>query len=159
MNERLEALQIHQNEIVEQSSSFLEDGSLGELKVSNTSKFIPSILDHTTKSIKFKDLVSKFEANSGPESSLNFSTHKSFDELQKLNKVLKDKIIKLKEKFEGNLGKQTDNDNQYHSLYELTNSNLKRVESLQRDLQDAKLIFKSRSKSNESVHSDESECI
>lgn len=146
MNDRLAALQGDQNKIVEQSSSFLED-SLKELKVSvaSSSKFIPSILDHSSKSIKFQDLVSKFEKSPDLKPSLNTSTHKSFDELQKLNTILKDKIIKLKEKFEGNL--ETDNslrDHQYNSLYKLTNNNLKRVESLQRDLQNAKMIFKSR---------------
>ncbi|KAL5285368.1 hypothetical protein ACFFRR_007220 [Megaselia abdita] len=102
----------------------------------STSRLIPSILDQSTKSIKFRDLISKFERNPDINPNFAISAHKSFDELQIMNTILKDKIIKLKAKFEGNLEKHSVN-----SLYELTNTNLKRVESLQRDLQDAKIIF------------------
>lgn len=150
LNHRLKALQNNQNKIVEQSSSFLEKDSLGALKVSlqDSSNLIPPLLDQRTRSTKVKELVSTFENSSELKSNFNISTHKSFDELQKLNTILKDKIIKLMEKFEVNLKKKSDNfsnDEEYISLYELNNTNLKRVESLHLELQDAKVIYEKRS--------------
>lgn len=112
---------------------------MDELKVAveASSKFLPSILDHSVRSVKFKDLVAKFDTNSNWKPRVNTSARKDVDELQNLNMILKNKIMKLKGKFEGNLEKKSGS-----SLYELTNTNLRRVESLQRDLQDAKMIFK-----------------
>lgn len=143
LNDKLEALQTNQNKIVKQSSSFLKDASLGELNISvaSSSKLIPSILDHSVRSIKLKDLVPKFEENPHLKPGCNISTHKNFDELQKLNTTLKGKIIKLKAKFEGNLENQS----------ALTNTNMKsRVESLQKRLQDAKKILNGHSSDSDS---------
>ena len=140
---RLKDLENQQNKIVEQSSSFIKK-SLDDLtipvnrKISNSSIGIlpptENVRTSSTSAVSsFIQTLSKFEL---VQTKPDVFAFKNLRHLEKKNKMLHNKVIKLRETFKDNF--QEDNVSCI-SLYENMDFTLKRVESLQ----DAILIVQS----------------